>query len=137
MTPTAPSYDIALWVAERAVDEGDPHDLAKTAMLCPLSWVLWHESTPVAMLGASDQGLGVWRVYCFHTEDFGKIVLSTTRFAKKVLLPLLFDKLGAVRVEGASKSAAIQRLMQMAGGAPVGTEDGAVVFAIDAQRAQV
>lgn len=144
MLLTAPDRESVLYVAERAVvREGSgvrPADIADTVMARPeLTWVVWHDGLPAAVIGGTENAPGRWLMFCFSTDAFPKVVLPLTRFVRRTMLPLLFNDLGAIRLEAAShrKNVEVHKWLGLCGAVKVGERDGHVVFAIDKRQAQV
>lgn len=78
----------------------DPHAVAKSVMAAAnFSWVAWADGKPVTVFGALEVHKGVWQTYLLTTPEFRKIAIPLTRFAKRTVMPLLFDTLGARRLE--------------------------------------
>jgi hypothetical protein len=63
------------------------------------SWVAWRDQMPCAVIGGMLVHPGVWSMYCFATDDFPRVAIGLTRFAGKTLVPTLFDKVGAHRLQ--------------------------------------
>jgi hypothetical protein len=128
-----PTWDTVLYVRQRAVNEiGDPVEITRLVMARPeLVWVAWAD-VPVAVFGVEEDAPGVWHAYCFHTADFRKVFALVTRFARETLIPLLFNDLGATRIEASSPNPDIQKWMRLLGGTP--EEDR---FVLDKTKAQV
>lgn len=81
----------------------DPGRVADELMLMDaFAWVMWHGDRPAIVLGAHEMWPGVWTVFCFGTDDFDALALPLTRFVKETMIPILFDDLGAHRLEADS-----------------------------------
>jgi hypothetical protein len=80
--------------------DDNPFSVMNTVMARPdFSWVAWHEDRPIAVFGGMPRHPGVWSMFCFATDEFGKVALGLTRFARHTVVPTLFDKMGAHRLE--------------------------------------
>lgn len=63
------------------------------------SWVLWHAEQPCCVGGAGELWPGTFTMFMFATDDFPRIGLFATRFAKKTVIPTLFGTVGARRLQ--------------------------------------
>lgn len=111
MNLTNLDHDAVLYVARnmRESDKEEIYGLREKA--CPFqlmndamaaksfSWVAWLDGRPVAVFGGMPRQPGTWSMYCFATDEFPRLALGLTRFAKKAVLPTLFGQLGAHRLE--------------------------------------
>lgn len=87
--------------ALRFADE--PFHLMNDVMAQPhFSWIGWHQGLPCAVFGGMEIHPGVWSMFMFATDDFPKIALGVTRFAKNGLLPQLWGRLSAHRLQAHS-----------------------------------
>ena len=78
----------------------DPARVVADCMaLASFSWVAWHDAKPCAVGGAAAVQPGVFSVYLFATDDFPKIALSVTRFARRDGMRALFKSVGARRLQ--------------------------------------
>lgn len=75
--------------------EGLLDDVFRTG---PVSWLAWHEGTPVAAYGCSPLWRGVWSMWMFATDDFHKIGLGMTKMVTRAIVPMLWEH-GAHRLE--------------------------------------
>lgn len=62
------------------------------------AWVAWVGDEPVTVFGAQPIHDGVWSTFLLTTPEFGKLALPLTRFAKRTVVPKLWE-LGAHRLE--------------------------------------
>lgn len=76
----------------------DPSEVASDCVGC--GDFVWTAALnePIAIIGASPLRPGVWQVFMFATDNFSKIALSLTKFAKRVIIPALRSS-GAHRIE--------------------------------------
>lgn len=78
----------------------NPFDVMNSVMaLRNFAWIAWHDGRPAVVFGGAPRHPGVWSMFCFATDDFPKLALGLTRFAKTTVLPTLFGDLGARRLE--------------------------------------
>ncbi|WP_208830140.1 hypothetical protein [Bradyrhizobium neotropicale] len=102
-------YGVVLQIVENAHDieqiytlhgHRDPAVIANSVMAAAnFSWVAWADGAPVTVFGAREIYDGVWHTYLLTTADFRKIALPLTKFAKRTVVPTLFEKIGAHRLE--------------------------------------
>jgi hypothetical protein len=95
------SYNAVCWIAENMRSEDcreifatrwdtKPESLATDAMQSyEFGWVAWHGDIPVCAIGAMPKHPGVWSVWMFATDDFYKVALTVTRFARNKMKPVL------------------------------------------------
>lgn len=67
-----------------------------------MTWVAWHDGKPAVVFGGVEICPGVWTMHCFGTPDWPKLAVPLTRFAKRKVLPLLFNDFNAHRLEADS-----------------------------------
>lgn len=129
MKITAPEHASVFHIAQnlREIDRveifairnhDNPFMLTNEVMTRPeMSWVLWHDDVPAVLLGGVEMWRGVWSIHCFGTNDWHKLAIPLTRFVKKVMLPLLFNKFDAHRLEADSiaNHSQAHRWMEMCG----------------------
>lgn len=74
------------------------------------------DGKPVVCLGGCEVHPGVWQAWSFATDDFGKLALSVTRFARDVMLPA-FVKMGMHRGQAiaAANNAGARRWLKLLG----------------------
>lgn len=60
-----------------------------------------HRDTPAALIGAVPMWPKVWSVFAFGTDDFQKVGLRLTKFARRYIIPAVLNS-GAHRMECAS-----------------------------------
>ena len=63
------------------------------------AWVVWHDGKPAVVIGGAPYHPGVWSMFCFGTDDFPKLAVGLSRFAKKTIVPTLFGEIGAHRLQ--------------------------------------
>jgi hypothetical protein len=63
------------------------------------AWVAWADDKPTTVFGAVPIHAGVWSTFLLTTPDFKKLAIPLTRFAKRTVVPTLFEKIGAHRLE--------------------------------------
>jgi hypothetical protein len=66
------------------------------------SWVLWWNEKPCAVGGAGELWPGTFTMFMFATDDFPRIGLMATRFAKRTVIPTLFRDCNARRLQAHS-----------------------------------
>lgn len=77
----------------------DPHVITNNVMAAAnFAWVAWADGKPVSVFGATETHAGVWHAFLLTTPDFKKIAIPLTRFAKRTVVPTLFQ-IGAHRIE--------------------------------------
>lgn len=111
MIVTEPTYETVFYIARnlRQSDRDEifglrfhdsPFILTSEVMARPeLSWVIWHEGFPAAIIGAVQVTPGVWSLHCFGTDNFDKVAKQLTRFAMRRLKPMIFGELGGHRAQ--------------------------------------
>lgn len=110
MNISACDHDTVLYVARnmRARDKEEiyglrrrenPFDIVNDVMAQSLAWVAWLDGMPAAVFGGSEARPGVWSMFAFATDEFPRLALGLTRFARKQVIPRLFDELGAHRLQ--------------------------------------
>lgn len=109
MRLTEIDYGVVLEIARQAHDieqiftlngHRDPGAIAKSVMVAAnFSWVAWADGKPITVFGALETHKGIWHTYLLTTSDFRKIAVPLTRFVKRTVMPVLFDQLGARRLE--------------------------------------
>lgn len=79
-----------------------PFDLVSRVMAFPKHvWVAGTDK-PVAVFGMFEVRPKVWTAFCFATDEFPTVALEVTRWLKRHVKPMLFNELGAVRIEADS-----------------------------------
>lgn len=63
------------------------------------AWVAWLDTFPQAVFGGGEVRPGVWSMFAFATDEFPRLALGLTRFAKHTVIPTLFGELGAHRLQ--------------------------------------
>jgi len=64
------------------------------------SWVAWAGERPCAVFGGAPIHPGVWSMFMFGTDEMTRrIVAEMSRFALDHVVPTLFEKLGAHRLQ--------------------------------------
>ena len=82
--------------------DDDPTALAEAALACgPISWVAGRDALPIAAFGCAPMWNGVWSLWLFATDDFGRIGISVTRLVVKSIIPMMVQA-GAHRLEARS-----------------------------------
>lgn len=61
-------------------------------------WVAWAGEVPAAVFGAMPHHAGCWQVFLMATADFPKVMLGLTRFARREVVPQIWD-LGGHRIQ--------------------------------------
>ncbi len=78
----------------------DPKLVVRDVMgMANFSWVAWLDDMPQAVFGGGEVRPGVWSMFAFATDKFPRLALGLTRFAKKTVIPALFNELGAHRLQ--------------------------------------
>lgn len=73
--------------------EADPQALARDCMSSgDFAYTFWYEGAPIAAMGLIPMHPGVWNAWMFATDEFPKIGLMVTKFAKRVLFPSLLGQ---------------------------------------------
>jgi hypothetical protein len=91
--------------------------LAEDALACgPVSWVAGQGDTPIAAFGCAPMWRGVWSMWLFATDDFGRIGISVTKLVVRSIIPMMFDA-GAHRLEARSMEGHVdaQRWLEVIG----------------------
>lgn len=71
----------------------DPSAVACDVMACPgFAWTVYVDGVPTAAIGGRPMHPGVWTVWMFATDDFGRCGLSMTKFARRVMMPALIER---------------------------------------------
>lgn len=84
----------------------DPALVVRDVMhMANFAWVAWLDDMPQAVFGGGEIRPGVWSMFAFATDKFPRLALGLTRFAKKTVIPTLFDDLGAHRLQCESHEA--------------------------------
>lgn len=79
--------------------EDNPFHLTYDVMAqSSFAWVAWRDELPAVVIGAGQRHPGVWSVFCFGTDQFGRVAIDLTRFVTKQMVPKLFE-IGAHRLE--------------------------------------
>lgn len=86
--------------------EFTPEALAERAMSATnsLTRVWAYRGAPVAILGAVPLWPNVWSAWAFGTDEWPRVVLRMTRYARRFMLPAIYGS-GAVRVQAISLAA--------------------------------
>lgn len=63
------------------------------------AWVAWLDGKPAAVFGGAPLHPGVWSMFAFATDEFPRLALGLTRFAKKTVIPMLLGEMGAHRLQ--------------------------------------
>jgi len=102
------THEAVFYVVNRAHDleeiytlqgHRDPFLITNAAMAYQnFGWVAWADE-PAAVFGAAPIHAGVWNVFLLATAQFPKVMLGLTQFAKRTVVPKLFDELGAHRLQ--------------------------------------
>lgn len=78
----------------------DPRLVVRDVMaMSNFAWVGWLDSKPHAVFGGGEVRPGVWSMFAFATDEFPRLALGLTRFAKRSVLPMVFGRLGAHRLQ--------------------------------------
>lgn len=78
----------------------DPRFVVRDVVaMANFSWVAWLDDMPQAVFGGGEVRPGVWSMFAFATDKFPRLALGLTRFARNTVIPTLFDKLGAHRLQ--------------------------------------
>lgn len=96
----------------------DPRFVVHDVMaMANFSWVAWLDDMPQAVFGGGEVRPGVWSMFAFATDKFPRLALGLTRFAKKTVIPTLFNELGAHRLqcESHEKHASAHRWLKSLG----------------------
>ena len=107
-----PSYAQILTVARnmRAWDAAEiwpmhftkrPEDLAARCMHSGIRGVVWC-GRPIVAFGFFNAGPKYYQAWMFATDEWPRVALTLTRFARREMLPFLFDEQGANRIEARS-----------------------------------
>lgn len=96
-----------------------------TTQLGPLAWVAGNDDGPIAAFGCAPMWRGVWSMWLFATDDFGRIGISMTKLIVRTIVPMLFEA-GAHRLEARSMEGHddAQRWLEMIGAKREGTCSG-------------
>jgi hypothetical protein len=82
--------------------DNDPAALAANALqLGPIAWVSGLGDTPIAAFGCAQMWPGMFSMWLFATDDFGRIGISMTKLIVRSIVPMLFEA-GAHRLEARS-----------------------------------
>lgn len=94
-------YESVLYVADRMRRKDreeiaatrEPFDtvaLTRDCLAIPhFAWVTGREEAPIAVVGAVPLHPGVWSCWMFATDEFPKIRIGMTKFARHVIVPAL------------------------------------------------
>lgn len=107
--------------------EDNPFQIMNEVMArADFAWVAWWEGKPAVVLGGAPMHPGVWSMFMFGTDDFPRLALGLTRFAKKTAIPTLFGQLGAHRLQAHSHAEHhdAHRWLRRLGAAPESTLGG-------------
>lgn len=75
--------------------------LAEAALGCgEISWVAGLDR-PIAAFGCAPMWHGVWSMWLFATDEFGRIGISVTKLITRTIVPMMIDA-GAHRLEARS-----------------------------------
>lgn len=78
----------------------DPRNVVRDVMaMSSFSWMAWLDDRPQAVFGGGEVRPGVWSMFAFATDEFPRLALGLTRFAKKTVIPTLFCDLDAHRLQ--------------------------------------
>lgn len=106
--------------ATRADD--DPAALCDDVRRCGnISWVAGLER-PIAAFGCAPMWPGVWSMWLFATDEFGRIGISVTKLVTRTIVPMMIEA-GAHRLEARSMEghADAQRWLEVIGAKREGT----------------
>lgn len=78
-------------------------DVTTVATASGLAWDARYRGRPAAVLGAVEAWPGRWEAFAFGTDDWPHVALGVTRFARRVLAPMLRAR-GARRVDATSRA---------------------------------
>ena len=82
--------------------DDDPDALAAAACATgPIAWVAGLDTTPIAAFGCAPMWSGVWSMWLFATDEFGRIGISVTRLVVRSIIPMMVQA-GAHRLEARS-----------------------------------
>ncbi len=94
-------YESVLYVADR-MRRGDREEIAATRepfdtveltrdclRVGHFAWVAGRDDPPIAVVGAVPMHPGVWSCWMFATDEFPRIALGLTKFARRVIIPSL------------------------------------------------
>lgn len=113
MRLTSPSLAAAAYVCGRLRDgdreeafalrwDDDADALAMdTLRWGKLSWAVYDDALPVALLGATQLHPNVWSAWMLATDQWPRVALGVTKFIKRRMIPHLMES-GATRCEARS-----------------------------------
>lgn len=67
----------------------------------PISWVAGRDEAPIAAFGCAPMWHGVWSLWLFATDEFGRIGIPMTKLIVRSIVPMMFEA-GAHRLEARS-----------------------------------
>lgn len=80
--------------------DDDPRALAADIMRAgTFGWLVGLHGEPIAAIGAMPMWPGVWSPWCLGTDKFKHSGLCLTRLTRRVILPTLFGRMNAHRLE--------------------------------------
>lgn len=78
-----------------------PEDLAAMSLAATITGIV-RTDHPIICFGFNEAGPKFYNAFMFATDEYRDGILTLTRFARREMIPFLFEELGANRIEARS-----------------------------------